>query len=617
MKMKSMFKKIKFAAFALIIFAVAASINLVFGPNTAYASTELTSDDGLWKFTDDGVIMQYLGNEAVITLPDQLTANGVSYHISKLHWGAIGWNKTTTEINIGPNIVDIEPGSFKQLESLKRINVSPENEKYCDINGILYNKEKTFLIRYPQKNDTGVLELPDTFTYCYLNAIENAEKVKALKIPASYTGEWKNDKDLLKPESFPNLMAIRVSPENPYFTSHEGVLYSRDMTTLYWYPPKNIHSSFTIPDSVKKIEMNAFLNAERLRNLDLTSNIENISYNFEGCNLTSINNITTREEYINWDPSVKSVFQKYLHYFEDQPISISLVEQEVQYAVDNYIEEGMNDYEKIYALYNYVAKKVFYTNGDTWDPQYHCLSSVFLGDETVCEGYALAMSLLLDKVGITNCCVSGSSPEFSQHAWNLVKISGVWLQIDANWDDKGDYAGQKYFLKSKSEYEKIHAPYIRNINQKFTKYSFGVDKSIYNNNLPDCNISIGDINKDGIIDGADKDLIRNEIQAYARYSYLGYYNVLADVKLDGKIDMDDYNWLCDKLVLGNKDILIGDLNQNGVYDEEDLALLEIEIGKFNTQPGYYNILADVYYDRVLDIYDYLLLWDFIYLPNNR
>ena len=612
MKMRNTAGKFKLVAFVFVMVAVIGSINLL----TAYASTTLTSDDGLWSFTTDGELVQYLGNEAVITLPNKLKANGVSYNISKMQSGAIGWNDRTVEINIGANITGLGISAFPDLTSLQKINVSPENPKYCDINGILYNKEKTILLKYPQKNPTTVLELPDTFTYCRIGAIEKAENVIGLKIPASYTGKSRTDGDKLEPKFFPNLATIIVSPESPYFSSEAGVLYNRNKTELCWYPPKKISSSFTIPDSVKIIAMDAFNDAEYLRNLNLTSNIERISANFSGCKLTSINNITTREQYVNWDPSIKSVFQENLHYFEDQPFAISLVEQEVQYAVDNYIEEGMNDYEKLNALYSYVIEKVDYTSGDTWDDQYHCLSSVFLGDETVCEGYALAMSLLLDKVGIPNCVVWGRNLAVSSHAWNMVKISGVWLQIDATWDDEGDYAGQRYFLKTTSEYEKIGHPAPQsNINKNFTKYSFGVDKSIYNNNLPQCNIRIGDINKDRAVNEADKYCIRDEIQAYSRYSYLGYYNVLADVNLDGKIDMDDYNLLCDRIVLEDENILIGDLNQNGVLDEGDLVLMEREIEKFNTQQGYYNILADVLYDRVIDRYDYWLLRDLIYLPS--
>ena len=273
-------------------------------------------------------------------------ANGFLCYI-KLNSKAICDNNTTTQINIGPSITNIPTFSFKNLTSLTKINVSPENQQYCDINGILYSKDKTYLLKLPRKNPTMILELPQSFAYCMMNSIETAENVIVIKMPTYYTS-YVNKMYNLTPEAFPNLMAILVPAENTDYYLIDGVVYSHDMTKLCWYPAKKISSSFTIPDSVKVIAKNAFLNVEYLDNLNLTSNIEEIDVkNFSGCQITSINNITTREEYINWDPSIKSLFQKYLHVFEDLPISISLVEQEVQYAVDNYIEEGMKDIEKL------------------------------------------------------------------------------------------------------------------------------------------------------------------------------------------------------------------------------------------------------------------------------
>ncbi|HOM01377.1 MAG TPA: leucine-rich repeat protein [Acetivibrio sp.] len=607
MKMKNAIKKLKLAAFVFVLFAAVGGFNLLFGINTAHAATTYKSDDGKWEFTDDGVIMKYLKNdESIVTIPEKLTANGVSYDIKKVDWYAIRDNKAITEINIGPNIVDVGLSPFANLKSLQKINVSPENEYYCDVNGVLYNKQKKVLIKYPMNSPNKVLNLPDSFLYCAsVSSIEKAEKVELLRISAKYYIYPLSNGVLLEPEKFPNLKLIVVSPENTKLTAEEGVLYSHDMTTLYWYPPKKESSSFTIPDSVKTIESKAFSNAIYLENLNLTPYIEKIKCSFDGCNITSINNIKTREEYINWDPAIKSVFQKHIAVLENLPFSISLVEQEVEYAVDSYIKEGMKDCEKVYALYTYATNKVSYTTGATSDSKNHCISSVFLGDETVCEGYALAMSLLLDRVGIPNCCVVGGN-----HAWNLVQVNGVWLQIDATWDDNDvkDRPGKLYFLKSISEYEKTgHPLYKSNIDKEFTKYSFGVDKSIYNNNLPECNIIIGDINKDGVLDDMDKHHMINEIQGYAKYSYLGYYNILADVNFDGKIDMDDYDCLCEKIMILNKNGLTGDLNHNGIHDEEDLVLLRYEIEKFNSQPGYYNILADLDNNRVIDEVDYMLL----------
>lgn len=546
--MRKVIKKVKFVALALALFAVAGFlndngiINLGFLSNTVYAETTLTSDDGLWNFTESGEIGNYLGSETVVTIPEQLTSNSVTYNITKIPWNALSWNNNITQINIGSNITYIANSPFADMTSLKDIKVSSGNANYCDINGILYNKGKSKLMRFPQMNSTEVLELPDTFIECNINALEKCSNVYMLKIPASYRGKASSAGDILTYKSFPNLKNIEVSQGNVNYSSQDGVLYNYDKSMLVWYPAKRFATDFTFPDSVKSIANNAFENATNLENVNLTSNIDTIKSCFSGCKLTSINHIKTREEYINWDTSIKSVFQNNLNVFERQPFLKSLVEQEAQYAFDNYIQAGMNDYQKIKALYNYVTNKVSYiTSGSISDSKNHCISSIFLGDSTVCEGYTLGMSLLLDKAGITNCPVSGGN-----HAWNLVYINDTWLQIDATWDDEGDQAGTSYFLKTAKEYTELgHPKYNYLCNSNFTDYSYGKDKNIYAKVLPKCDGIIGDINKDGILNQQDLLSMQNEIRSYSMYWQEGYYNVLADMNRDGKINSDDYNLLND------------------------------------------------------------------------
>jgi hypothetical protein len=401
-------------------------------------------------------------------------------------------------------------------------------------------------MRFPQMNAAEVLEFPNTFVECNINALETCTNVHILKIPASYTGTASSVGETIDPSSFPNLTTIEVMQGNTTYSYEDGVLYNYDKTTLEWYPCKKSATSFTFPNSVTKIQYLAFVNVAYLQNLDLTPYIQIIDDAFMGCNISSINNITTRQQYINWNPTIKSIFQDNLNAFGSLPFTVSLVDQEVQYAVDNYIEDGMNDYQKIKALYNYVAQKVSYTSGNTSDLKNHCISSIFLGDTTVCEGYTLGMSLLLDKVGITNCPVSGGS-----HAWNLVELNGIWLQLDPTGDDRGDYMSTIYFLKTSSEYSSYHPVYERPDNANmtngaFTDYSYGVDKSIYwpASNMPQCNAIIGDIAlPDGVLTDADLYAMVDEIRGYTMYGQYGYYNVKADMNRDGAINQGDYDLL--------------------------------------------------------------------------
>ncbi|SFR69671.1 leucine-rich repeat protein [Anaeromicropila populeti] len=546
--MKVLSKKFRFVLFSAIVLVVAGCLNntsLLRFYNYAdkvFAATIIVSEDGKWKFSTDGELYIYTGSETEVTLPEQLTSNGVTYNISKVTKFALLKNTTVTKINIGDNITFIADGSFMQMPNLEAIEVSETNTNYCDINGILYNKAQTILLRFPQKNPAQTMEFPDSFIKCDDDALEICPNIQTLVIPAIYTGEEGDQTCIFSQRMFPNLTTIEVEQGNANFSSESGILYNADKTKLAWYPPKKADTDFTIPNSVTTIECNAFLNAVNLQNINLSANITDIDiFAFTGCNLTSLNSITTRADYVNWNSPLKTVFQDNLAAFNTQPFSISLVEQEIQYAVDTYIEAGMSDYQKIYALYNYATNKVTYDSADMYAPENHCMSSLFLGNQTVCEGYALAMSLLLDKIGIPNCAVLNYN-----HAWDVLKLNDVWLLIDATWDDNDtEMAGKTYFLRTAAEYAPIHPAYTGICSSCLvsTNYSFGVDKSEYIDNLPVCDAIIGDLNMDGVLDSMDINCMGNEVQAYARYYQFGYYNVRADMNRDGAINQDDYNLL--------------------------------------------------------------------------
>ena len=53
------------------------------------------------------------------------------------------------------------------------------------------------------------------------------------------------------------LTSIAVHPDNPYYASDNGVLYNKEMTVLIKYPIAR-KSEYVIPDSVTKIDMEAF-----------------------------------------------------------------------------------------------------------------------------------------------------------------------------------------------------------------------------------------------------------------------------------------------------------------------------------------------------------------------
>ncbi len=67
------------------------------------------------------------------------------------------------EITIPASVTTIGEGAFVE-SGLKEINVDPENTVYTSENGVLYSKDKTVLIQYPQKKVNTTFEIPASVT---------------------------------------------------------------------------------------------------------------------------------------------------------------------------------------------------------------------------------------------------------------------------------------------------------------------------------------------------------------------------------------------------------------------------------------------------------------------
>lgn len=74
------------------------------------------------------------------------------------------------------------------------------------------------------------------------------------------------------------LKEIKISSSNAYFVTEDGILYNKDKTTLYRYPPKKEESTFTLPSSVKKLEYMAFAYDENLVTINGLNKIEDTNY---------------------------------------------------------------------------------------------------------------------------------------------------------------------------------------------------------------------------------------------------------------------------------------------------------------------------------------------------
>lgn len=187
-----------------------------------------------------------------------------------------------TSINIGKTVAHIDGKSFYSIWNLQTIYVDADNQFYCDVDGVLYNKDKTEIICYPIDHDKYLRDKsgyeeelwPDNEAY------DNAyvESVRTYVIPDSVTkiGELAfNYADLVKiylPEgivTIDNLAffkavnlaeIITYTEQDEYRSLPNGLEYigtdafSYDQALTYMFIPKSVkhigHHAFW--DSVYK-----------------------------------------------------------------------------------------------------------------------------------------------------------------------------------------------------------------------------------------------------------------------------------------------------------------------------------------------------------------------------
>ena len=161
---QSTIKELKYNAFEYIVNEDGSSITLTlyYGPS----KYELQEEYFGYKLTSIGEYAFSYNNELLeIKLPKTIKSIGD---------GAFYFNKNLKNIYIPESVVTISNDAFKECNSLEKIEVSENNLSYCsDEEGILYNKDKSVLLKYPNGNNKKCLKLNSNVKEIASWAIEN------------------------------------------------------------------------------------------------------------------------------------------------------------------------------------------------------------------------------------------------------------------------------------------------------------------------------------------------------------------------------------------------------------------------------------------------------------
>ena len=243
--------------------------------------------------------------------------------VTSIGYGAIDACENLTEISIPSTATIIESGYSLGWNSPKItiFNVAAANPNFSSVNGVLFNKDKTILIRYPEAKVGDSFAIPSTVLIIDFQAFFGASNIKSITMANSVTvirnAAFSYMKLLesieissgvtLTPESMnelfyatPKLSAINVAANSANLTSVDGVLYTKDKSVLLAYPSGKSGTTYSIPTTVTTINDWAF-NSSRLSSITIPSSVTTIGkyafYLSEIEKITIPNSVTTIDNY--------------------------------------------------------------------------------------------------------------------------------------------------------------------------------------------------------------------------------------------------------------------------------------------------------------------------------
>ncbi|PWM00115.1 MAG: hypothetical protein DBY04_01130 [Clostridiales bacterium] len=153
--------------------------------------------------------------------------------------------------------------------------------KATDITSCLIHEQTKVIAggAFSNCNSLTSIEIPLSVTSIGSNAFAGCERLTSIEIPSSVTsiGNYAFD-------SCRNLTNIVIDDNNQAYQSIDGVLFSKDQTTLIRYPAGKTETTYAIPLSVTSIGDYAFQYCRSLTNIDIPSSVTSIgNYAFSGC----------------------------------------------------------------------------------------------------------------------------------------------------------------------------------------------------------------------------------------------------------------------------------------------------------------------------------------------
>jgi hypothetical protein len=191
----------------------------------------------------------YVGDDKDIAIPKEINGKPVTMI-------DLGGCDTIVSVTIPETITEVRSYGFEGCTSLVSIIVDSNNECFTSVDGVMYSKDMAVLVKYPNNKPDKTYIIPEGVTGgSWDGPINDCPHLEELKVPSSFS--------FIKSiysynTNVTSLVSITVDEKNEHYSSVDGVLFNKDMTSLLIYPIKKHGDSYKMPDSVERVDDAAF-----------------------------------------------------------------------------------------------------------------------------------------------------------------------------------------------------------------------------------------------------------------------------------------------------------------------------------------------------------------------
>lgn len=192
--------------------------------------------------------------ENCASLTDVTLADG----ISEIYGGVFNSCKSLSAIRLPENLTVLGESSFADCVSLREMDI-PENVTKIDdmvFNGCI---------------NLETVSLKDKITKVGKYAFKDCKSLESILLPRSV-----NFIGIGPFRGCTKLKEINVDPKSRYFKSVEQVLFNKNKSVLYAFPPQKPLTAYAIPDSVTVINAWAFCDCRNLEEIDIPDSVTEI-----------------------------------------------------------------------------------------------------------------------------------------------------------------------------------------------------------------------------------------------------------------------------------------------------------------------------------------------------